>query len=79
MKVFEVDDEKKLASVYDRRIGHEIEGEALGEDFKGFVFRCVRCAATPLRRRYGCMACEAEESDARARAVLLLLVATCYS
>ena len=45
MKVFEVDDEKRLASVYDKRMGADIEGEALGDAFKGYVFRLVvQCA-----------------------------------
>ena len=41
MKVIDVDDEKKLATFYDRRIGHEVEGDVLGDEFKGYVFRCV--------------------------------------
>lgn len=41
MKVIDIDDEKKLATFYERRIGHEVEGDVLGDDFKGFVFRCV--------------------------------------
>ena len=39
MKVFDIDDEKKLAHVYDLRIGSELEGEKLGEEFSGYVFR----------------------------------------
>jgi small subunit ribosomal protein S6e len=39
MKVWDVDDEKKLANFYDRRMGHEIEGDVLGDEFKGYVFR----------------------------------------
>jgi len=38
MKVYEVDDEKKLAHVYGLRIGQELEGEKLSDDFKGYVF-----------------------------------------
>lgn len=38
-KVIEIDDEKKLQAVYDRRISQEVEGEELGDEFKGYVFR----------------------------------------
>ena len=38
-KWVEVDDEKKLRALYDNRIGAEVEGEALGEEFNGYVFR----------------------------------------
>lgn len=39
MKVYDIDDEKKLAHVYGQRMGQEIEGDVLGEQFKGYVFR----------------------------------------
>lgn len=39
MKVYDIDDEKKLAHVYGLRMGQEIEGDVLGDEFKGFVFR----------------------------------------
>lgn len=39
MKTFEIDDEKKLAHVYDKRMGQEIEGDVLGDEFKGYLFR----------------------------------------
>lgn len=38
-KVLEVDDEHKLRAFYEKRISQEVEGEALGDEFKGFVFR----------------------------------------
>jgi len=38
-KVIEVEDEKKLRAFYDKRISHEVEGEVLGDEFKGYVFR----------------------------------------
>jgi len=38
-KVIEVDDERKLRAFYDKRISHEVEGDVLGEDFKGYVFK----------------------------------------
>mmetsp|Transcript_4825 Transcript_4825/g.6632 ORF Transcript_4825/g.6632 Transcript_4825/m.6632 type:complete len:243 (+) Transcript_4825:115-843(+) len=39
MKMIEIDDEKKLRALYDRRISQEVDGEALGEEFAGYVFR----------------------------------------
>jgi len=38
-KVIEVDDERKLRAFYDKRISHEVEGDVLGDDFKGYVFK----------------------------------------
>ncbi|KAL4144584.1 40S ribosomal protein S6 [Phytophthora ramorum] len=38
-KVLEVDDEHKLRAFYDKRISQEVEGEVLGDEFKGFIFR----------------------------------------
>lgn len=38
MKVYEVDDEKKLANVYGLRMGQEIEGEKISDEFKGYIF-----------------------------------------
>ncbi|KAJ1447720.1 ribosomal protein S6e-domain-containing protein [Pelagophyceae sp. CCMP2097] len=38
-KMIEIDDEKKLRALYERRISQEVDGEALGEEFKGYVFR----------------------------------------
>jgi len=38
-KVVEVEDENKLRSFYDRRMCQEVDGSALGDDFKGYVFR----------------------------------------
>jgi len=37
--MIEVEDEAKLRAFYDKRISHEVEGEALGEAFNGYVFR----------------------------------------
>lgn len=40
MQVFECDDEKRLVTVYDKRIGQEVDGDAiLGDAFKGYVLR----------------------------------------
>jgi len=38
-KWLDIDDEKKLRALYDKRIAQEVEGEALGEEFNGYVFR----------------------------------------
>lgn len=38
-KMIEIDDEKKLACLYDKRMAQEIEGEGLGEDLSGYIFR----------------------------------------
>jgi small subunit ribosomal protein S6e len=38
-KCIEVDDEKKLRAFYDKRISQEVEGEALGDEFKGYIFK----------------------------------------
>jgi len=38
-KLIEIDDEIKLRHLYDKRMSHEIEGDVLGEDFKGYIFR----------------------------------------
>jgi small subunit ribosomal protein S6e len=38
-KVLDVDDDRKLRAFFDKRISHEVEGEALGDDFKGYVFK----------------------------------------
>ncbi|VEU24271.1 DEKNAAC105677 [Brettanomyces naardenensis] len=38
-KSVEVDDELKLRIFYDKRLGQEVEGDNLGDEFKGYVFR----------------------------------------
>jgi len=38
-KVIEVDDERKLRALYDKRMSHEVDGEVLGDEFKGYVFK----------------------------------------
>jgi len=38
-KKIEIDDDKKLRQFYDRKMGHEIDGEVLGEEYKGYIFR----------------------------------------
>ncbi len=39
MKTVEVDDEKRLVQFYEKRMSQEIEGDFLGDDYKGYVFR----------------------------------------
>eukprot|EP00027_Filamoeba_sp_ATCC50430_P005276 CAMPEP_0168554752 /NCGR_PEP_ID=MMETSP0413-20121227/7952_1 /TAXON_ID=136452 /ORGANISM="Filamoeba nolandi, Strain NC-AS-23-1" /LENGTH=309 /DNA_ID=CAMNT_0008585523 /DNA_START=52 /DNA_END=982 /DNA_ORIENTATION=- len=38
-KSLELDDEKKLRALYERRMAQEVEGELLGDEFKGYVFK----------------------------------------
>ena len=38
-KVIEIDDEKRLQNFYERRVAQEIDGDVLGEEFAGYVFR----------------------------------------
>lgn len=38
-KIIEIDDEKRLIQFYGRRMAQEVDGEVLGDEFKGYVFR----------------------------------------
>merc|ERR1711869_162869 len=38
-KVIEVNDERKLRNFFDKRISAEVEGDVLGDEFKGYIFR----------------------------------------
>merc|ERR1712139_432208 len=38
-KMYNVDDEHKWGKLVDRRMGSEFEGEVLGDEFKGYVFK----------------------------------------
>jgi len=38
-KCIEVDDEKKLRALYDKRISQDVSGDDLGEQFKGYIFK----------------------------------------
>jgi len=38
-KSVEVDDEQKLRAFYDKRISQEVAGEALGDQYKGYIFK----------------------------------------
>mmetsp|Transcript_3766 Transcript_3766/g.10865 ORF Transcript_3766/g.10865 Transcript_3766/m.10865 type:complete len:131 (-) Transcript_3766:92-484(-) len=38
-KKLEIDDDSKLRAFFDKRLAQEVEGSALGEEFKGYVFK----------------------------------------
>jgi len=38
-KLIEIDDEKKLRIFFDKRMSSEVEADALGDEFKGYVFK----------------------------------------
>jgi small subunit ribosomal protein S6e len=38
-KLIEIDDERKLRIFYDKRMSQEVEGDALGDQFKGYIFK----------------------------------------
>ena len=38
-KVVEIDDDNKLRAFYDKRMSHEVGGDSLGDDFRGYVFK----------------------------------------
>jgi len=38
-KMIEIDDDHKLRLLYDKRISTEIEGDGLGDEYKGYIFR----------------------------------------
>ena len=40
-KTFEIDDEHRIRVFFDKRIGQEVDGEAVGDEFKGYVFRSL--------------------------------------
>jgi len=39
-KVLEIEDEKRLRALYDKRMSHEVDGEHISDDFKGYIF-CI--------------------------------------
>jgi len=39
VKVFDIEDDRKIMPFLDRRMGHEIDGAVLGDEFKGYLFR----------------------------------------
>lgn len=38
-KIFDIDDDKKLRSLYDKRLASEVDGTEIGDEFKGYVFK----------------------------------------
>ncbi|CAN6333966.1 unnamed protein product [Urochloa humidicola] len=40
-KKLEIDDDQKLRAFFDKRISQEVLGDALGEEFKGYVFKIM--------------------------------------
>jgi small subunit ribosomal protein S6e len=38
-KVIEIDDERRLQNLYDRRMAQEIDGTILGDEFEGYILR----------------------------------------
>jgi len=40
-KMVEVDDEKRLRAFYDKRLAQEVDGDAVGDEFKGYVLKIM--------------------------------------
>ena len=38
-KIFEIDDDKKLMPFFDKRMSRDVEGDTLGDEFKGYIFK----------------------------------------
>jgi small subunit ribosomal protein S6e len=38
-KLIDIEDDNKLRNLYDKRISHEVDGDFLGDEFKGYRFR----------------------------------------
>lgn len=38
-KVIEVDDDKKCAVFFDKRMGEEVPADSLGDEYKGYIFK----------------------------------------
>jgi len=38
-KVIEIDDEKRLQNLYERRMAQEVDGSVIGDEFAGYIFR----------------------------------------
>ncbi|KAL1973310.1 hypothetical protein VTN31DRAFT_5945 [Thermomyces dupontii] len=38
-KLIEIDDERKLRALMEKRMGSEVSGDSLGEEFKGYLFK----------------------------------------
>ena len=40
-KLIEIDDDKRLRTLWDKRLASEVEGEDIGDEFKGYVFKIL--------------------------------------
>ena len=40
-KLIDIDDDKKLRTLYDKRLAVEVDGEDIGDEFKGYVFKIL--------------------------------------
>jgi small subunit ribosomal protein S6e len=38
-KLLEIDDDRKIRQFYDRRMGGEINGDVISEEYNGYIFR----------------------------------------
>lgn len=38
-KTIEIEDEHKLLTYYEKRMGHEVPGDVLGDEYKGYIFK----------------------------------------
>ena len=39
--MLEIDDDKKLRALYEQRLAAEVDGEVLGDEFKGYIFKIL--------------------------------------
>eukprot|EP00965_Chrysotila_dentata_P191198 6174371-Pleurochrysis_carterae.AAC.4 len=53
-KLIEIEDEKKLRTLYDRRLAAEVDGAELGDEFKGYVFKILGGQDKQARSIAGC-------------------------
>lgn len=40
-KLIEIDDEKRLQSLYEKRLAQEVEGDSIGDEYKGYIFKIM--------------------------------------
>ena len=40
-KMYEIEDEKKLRNLYDKRLATEVDGADLGDEFQGYIFKVL--------------------------------------
>lgn len=38
-KLFDIDDEHRVRVFYEKRMGQEVEGDSIGDEFKGYIFK----------------------------------------